>query len=182
MTPRSNSVAGGFKTIRLATCPKAVADPVFITMHLAYPELTVVPIKTTLFIASNSAFSADVPAVFSTGKVSPVNTDWFTKKSSARRIIASAGIILPAESSMISPGTITSAGTDFFLPSRMTSVLIFNRICIISAALSALNSWIKERTALNKIITKIMIASTQFPNAAEITVAINKINKIGLLN
>ena len=50
---------------------------------------------------------------FSAGKVSPVSAASFTKRSRAWSRRQSAGMIAPAESIMMSPGTISSRATSF---------------------------------------------------------------------
>ena len=61
-----------------------------------------------------------IPGCFSTGNDSPVMLASLTRKSSASITRPSAGIRLPAESRMRSPGTIVLTGTVCSTPSRTT--------------------------------------------------------------
>ena len=80
-------------------------------------------------------------AFFSTGIDSPVSADWVTKKSFADRIRKSAGMMLPAASTTMSPGTTSSSGTSICLPSRTTSVVVFTNFCNCSTARDDRVSW-----------------------------------------
>ena len=66
------------------------------------------------------ASGGTIPGRFSTGKDSPVMLASLTRKSCASITRPSAGIRLPAESRMRSPGTIVLTGTVCSTPSRTT--------------------------------------------------------------
>ena len=138
--PRSNSVSGGRRASRSAIRPNAVPAPVWATRTAAVPLRTVVPMKTQFVRSARPASGFASPGAFSTGKVSPVSTAWLTKKSLASRTRPSAGMRLPADRSMTSPGTISSAGTDRELPSRSTEILCTSRARSFSTAREAVYS------------------------------------------
>ena len=99
--------------------------------------------KDTIGALRQAGFGPRNPGFFSTGKVSPVNTAWLTKKSLASSTTPSAGIRLPAESSATSPGTTSSAARTTGWPSRSTLALIRTCARSCSAALLALYSCVK---------------------------------------
>ena len=104
-------------------------NPVLITIAVASPLITLVPIKQILEIEKISSASFDF-ATFSTGTLSPVNTDWFKNRSLFSNIITSAGIIAPAFRCMMSPFTTFSTLMVLSFPSRTTvaveNILSFN--------------------------------------------------------
>ncbi len=79
--------------------------------------------------------------VFSTGKDSPVNADWFMKRSFAVITRASAGVMSPAERKVMSPGTMSWSLISFFVLSRRTVAVVVTFSLRASAAFSALFSW-----------------------------------------
>jgi len=102
--------------------PRYVENPVLITTAVAFPLITLVPIK-QMFGNEKISFVSAYFSVFSTGALSPVNTDWFKNKSLFSTIITSAGIIAPAFKCIISPFTTFSVFIIFSLPFLTTVAL-----------------------------------------------------------
>jgi hypothetical protein len=121
------------------------------------------------------------PAFFSTGNVSPVSTAWLTKKSLASSTIPSAGIRLPAESSMMSPGTISSAGIGCGLPSRSAVALMVTWARNSSTAWLAVYSCAKVSTALAATMATTIAASVHSPAMADTTAAKTRMSTSGLV-
>ena len=109
--------------------PKYVENPVFIATAVAFPLITLVPIKHILEIENISLVLLNL-FVFSTGALSPVNTDWFKNKSLFSIIITSAGIIDPAFSWIISPFTTFSVfivcGFPFLITVAVENISLFS--------------------------------------------------------
>ena len=87
-------------------------------------------------------------ATFSSGIASPVSVDWLRKRSFAEISLRSAGIMSPADSRTISPGTSCSIGTSTWscasAPVCRRTVAVIDTIrCSLSAALLERCSWMK---------------------------------------
>ena len=104
-TPRPKSVSGWRALSRAAIAPNAVRRPVSTTRTFAVPLWTEAPRKTAFVRAERAASGFTIPGCFSTGNDSPVMLASLTRKSAASITRPSAGIRLPAESRMRSPGT-----------------------------------------------------------------------------
>ena len=78
---------------------------------------------------------------FSTGRLSPVSVAWMMKRSLQESKRTSPGIMSPAESLTMSPGTSSRNGTSRVLPSRTTVAVTLIMALSLAAAASALDSW-----------------------------------------
>ena len=111
MMPLSKLVSTRRLAISLATRPKAVRGPVSTTTPQPMPLTMALPMKQILGRSNGvSAGPAWAVATFSSGIASPVSVDWLRKRSFAVISLRSAGIISPADSRTISPGTSCSIG------------------------------------------------------------------------
>ena len=141
-----------------AIFPKYVESAVLITTPLALPEITFVPIKQ---IVSKSEILSilfkDIleSTYFSTLSDSPVREDCPTYKSFASMILKSAGIMLPAESTTMSPSVTWFIGIWISFPSRITVVFVATICFNSSAALLERYSSTKSNNVL--AVTKIAI-------------------------
>jgi hypothetical protein len=115
LTPRmpfSKLVGARLPTTLRAMPPRYVLSPVQRTMAVAVPLTTFVPWNARLSISKGLAEGRwTAAAVFSTGSDSPVSTACVTKRSFAESRRTSAGIMSPAESFTMSPGTRSRMGT-----------------------------------------------------------------------
>ena len=156
--PFWNAVLSLPDVIVCAIFPKYVESAVFITIPLAEPDITFVPIKQILSkseILSISSFLSSNSTVFFTLSDSPVKDDCPTYKSFASITLKSAGIILPADNTTVSPITTFLIGISIFLPSLTTVVFVATIFFNFSAALFDLYSSKKSSNVL--AITKIAI-------------------------
>ena len=129
------------------------------TIPLALPEITLVPIKQIVSksaILSNSSKEVSVSTFFFTLSDSPVKEDCPTYKSFASIILKSAGIILPAESRTTSPKVTWLMGSSIFSPFRRTVVVVATICLSSSAALLERNSSKKS----NKVLAETKMAIT----------------------
>ncbi len=155
-----------------AIFPSSVFIPVETTMPVPRPYDTVVPLK-AMFTLSPSGinFSSSVHMLFSTGTDSPVSAASSIFNFAASVSLISAGIILPASSMTMSPGTIPEAGTLFILLSLYTkafgAAIFFKALMAFSALYSCTNPMI----ALSITITIIAIVSAISPIIPDITAA-----------
>ena len=139
--PLSKLVSTRCLAIALATRPKAVRGPVSTTTPEPKPLTTALPMKQILGRSNGvSAVPAWAAASFSIGIASPVSVDWLMKRSFAEISLRSAGIMSPADSRTMSPGTSCSIGTSMWsfaaaLPCRRTVAVIGTIRCSLSAAL-----------------------------------------------
>ena len=101
------------------------------------PLRTEAPRKTALVRAAMGASGRIIPGRFSTGNDSPVMLASLTRKSCASMTRPSAGIRLPAERRMRSPGTIVLTGTACSTPSRTTRHISARRRFSSSTAVDA---------------------------------------------
>ena len=110
--PLSKLVSTRCSAIMPATCPKAVRAPVSTTTPQPTPLTTALPMKQMLGRSKGvSAAPMWAAATFSSGIASPVSADWLMKRSFAEINLTSAGIMSPADSNTMSPGTSCSIGT-----------------------------------------------------------------------
>ena len=90
-----------------------------LTTYEAFSGKTVALYTDPNVAAIVDAFAAGlVAAFFSIGRDSPVRTDWLTKKSLAVMSRRSAGMMEPAVSTTMSPGTSSLMGSSVSLPPR----------------------------------------------------------------
>ena len=181
-TPRAKSVSGWRVLSRAAIVPNAVRRPVSTARIFAVPLWTDAPRKTAFVRAERAASGFTVPRRFSTGKDSPVMLASLTRKSSASITSPSAGIRLPAESRMRSPGTIVLTGTVRSMPSRMTRQVSASRRFSSSTAAEAWYSWKKPSNVLASTIARMMPKSIHCCSTSEITAAKIRIRTSGLSN
>jgi len=146
--------------VRCAILPSSVFCPVANTMALADPCVTTVPMNTVL---TCSIFGRNLPrsviAFFVTGNDSPVRMASSISSLLSSIILASAGILSPACSINISPGTTCLAGISLCCPFLSTRALDEVKWERASIAFSALYFWKKLNSALITTITPITIAS-----------------------
>ena len=91
------------------------------TTAVAVPLSTLVPMK-QMFLSSVGELSSFVSGSwnFSTGSDSPVRLPWLTKRSFEDSSRTSPGIMSPAASLTMSPGTKSRSGISLAAPSRTT--------------------------------------------------------------
>ena len=133
----------GFPVIVCAILPKYVLSPVLMITPFAEPLITLVPIKQIVSKSEIlSKFSIEVSefTTFFTASDSPVNDDCPTYKSVASITLKSAGIMLPADSTTISPKVTSLIGICISLPSLITTVVVATSSFNFSAALLERNS------------------------------------------
>src|SRR6516162_3880615 len=118
LMPWSNAVGTRRPAISSASCPKKVCAPVRTTIPVAKPLTTLAPMK-HMFGKSNASLISCWYGWqnFSAGMASPVRADWLMNKSLASSKRRSAGIMSPADSLTMSPGTSNSIGTSANSPS-----------------------------------------------------------------
>ena len=129
-----------------------------ITTPFALPETTFVPMKQMVSksaILSISLAEISVLTNFFTLSDSPVKEDWLTYKSFDSMILKSAGIILPAESTTISPKVTWLIGIWTSFPSRITVVVVAT-ICFNSSA-ALLERYSSKKSSKVLAVTKIAI-------------------------
>ena len=122
--PWSNEVSSFTTSFFLFILPIKVSRPVFITMPLPWPLITLQPIKHILFISIGSVESLSALIDFSTAALSPVKDDWLINRSLLSNKYKSAGITLPALKVIMSPYTTFSCLISFCLLVLITSVKI----------------------------------------------------------
>jgi hypothetical protein len=121
-------------------------------------------------------------ALFSTGYGSPVNAASPAVKAVLSRISASAGMISPARTRRMSPGTILSTSMSRNDPSRLTSALIATDRRRTSAALTAWPSWIVSSPMDSPRIATMIDPPMPSPVTTETTPAASKISESGSSN
>ena len=131
------------------------------TIPFAEPLITFVPIKHIVSISERlSIVSFSSSSVFSSFLIasdSPVSVDCPTYKSFDSIILKSAGIMSPAESITVSPGTKSLNGNFIFFP-FLTTVAVVDTNCFnFSAALFERYSEKKSKNVLTATKTKITI-------------------------
>ena len=126
------------------------------TTAVAVPLSTLVPMK-QMFLSSVGELSSSVSGSwnFSTGSDSPVRLPWLTKRSFEDSSRTSPGIISPAASLMMSPGTKSRRGISLAAPSRTTVAVTWIMAFSFSAAASARASCQKRSPTLSATITAI---------------------------
>jgi hypothetical protein len=105
---------------------------------------------------------------FSTGSDSPVRLPWLTKRSLEESTRTSPGIMSPADSLMMSPGTKSRSGISPALPSRMTVAVTWIMALSLAAAASARASCQKRSPALSTTIMAMTVPARGSPVAKEI--------------
>ncbi len=127
-------------------------------------------------------------ARFRTGSDSPVKADSSALSCSARKSLASAGTMEPAERKITSPGTSSLAGISFLLPSRITCASGAESLRSMERERSALASCTTPSTALMTTMIRIISGSAKstFPSSKELRketrAAPSRINIIKSLN
>ena len=108
------------------------------TTAVAMPLWTLVPMK-QVFFSSVGKFSCSVlrSETFSTGSASPVRLPSLTKRSFNDSSRTSPGIMSPAASLMMSPGTKSRRGISLAAPSRIAVAVTWIMALSFSAAASA---------------------------------------------
>ena len=105
---------------------------------------------------------------FSTGNDSPVRLPWLTKRSLEESTRTSPGIMSPADSLMMSPGTRSRSGISFASPSRMTVAVTWIMALSFAAAASARASCTKRSVTLSTTMAAITVPARASPVANEI--------------
>ena len=105
---------------------------------------------------------------FSTGSDSPVRLPWLTKRSLDESTRTSPGIMSPAESLMMSPGTRSRSGISFASPSRSTVAVTWIMALSFAAAASARASCRKRSATLSTTMAAITVPARASPVAKEI--------------
>ena len=142
-----------------AIFPKYVESAVFITTPFAEPDTTFVPIKHILSKSDMLSISSSLSSnstVFLILSDSPVKDDCPTYRSFASITLKSAGIILPADNTTVSPITTSLIGISSFCPFLITVVFVATIFFNFSAALFDLYSSKKS----NKVLAITNIAIT----------------------
>ncbi len=118
--PLSNAVCSGSSDSDWAMPPRNVSFPVATTTAVAEPLSTLVP-RNAMLVRSMGAVVAAFFSTsnFSTGKLSPVSELCVTNRSFAATMRTSAGIMSPAASSTMSPGTSCETAISWGVPSRI---------------------------------------------------------------
>jgi hypothetical protein len=180
--PRSNSVSGGRYLSRSDTLPNSVAFPVRTTSTSAEPLMTCVPMNSELVRFASDVSAGRSAGIFSAGYDSPVNGASSTYSSLDETTLQSPGTPSPAFRMTMSPGTMSSKGTSFSLPSRRTVAFSSTSARRSSTAPDASYSCQKPSTPLKSTMTMMMVESTGSPRKKESTAANSKIRMIGLVN
>ena len=141
-------------SILLPILPSAVSLPVAVTVTIAKPLATVVPLK----MVGSSLFAS-----LKTESDSPVNTDSFTEKSLDLTITPSAAMEVPSSTIKKSPTTNSSLLISMSSPLRITLELGSEKFFNFSKAFLLLASWNKEMVATNIIAQDKKIPSPVFP-------------------
>ena len=115
---------GGGSTSMAWTMPAILPNWLFIPVSVitatALPLVTTVPMKTMHFWSPTPASAATESSLFETGLDSPVSAASSTSRLAASMSLPSAGTLLPASSSTMSPGTRFMESMDSSLPSLRT--------------------------------------------------------------
>lgn len=129
---------------------------------------------------------------FSIGSDSPVSDDWLTKRSLVSMTRTSAGIMSPAASVTMSPGTSSSIGSSSISrPARFTEQVFFTIFLSASLDRLARQSWQKRMMTLSRIIVamiRIVVhsfssgAAVQTSRTYETTISRVRIPMNGLMN
>ena len=130
--------------------PNSVLRPVAKTTARPVPAATLVPMNTRLgmlIVASSSSMIGS--AVLRTASDSPVRAMLLVDISYWRTRRASALMLSPSSSTIMSPGTRSAAATIVTSPSRTTLALAGTSFCSASVAFSARYSWKKPMVALS---------------------------------
>ena len=138
------------------------------TTAVAVPLSTLVPMK-HVFLSSVGELTAFVSASwnFSTGSDSPVRLPWLTKRSLEESTRTSPGIMSPADSLMMSPGTRSRSGISLASPSRTTVAVTWIMALSFAAAASARASCKKRSATLSTTMAAITVPARASPVAKE---------------
>ena len=139
------------------------------TTAVAVPLSTLVPMK-QMFLSSvgELAVLGSGSWNFSTGNDSPVRLPWLTKRSLEESTRTSPGIMSPADSLMMSPGTRSRSGISFAAPSRTTVAVTWIMAFSFAAAASARASCRKRSPTLSTTMAAITVPARASPVAKEI--------------
>src|SRR5829696_3676977 len=145
--------------------PTSVAMPVAVTTNVPVPRVAFVFMKTMSVRSPSGTSSPSTRATpFDTGTLSPVSADSATSSVAADRSRPSAGMMSPASTETMSPGTSCSAGSWRSSPSRCTFALMIIIFCRAATAAAALPSWFRPSTALNTVRKSSMIPVPYWPS------------------
>jgi len=142
-----------------AILPISVCIPVRTTTPVALPDATVVPVYAMLSRSASTERSLIALLSFPWGVDSPVSEKSFVLTSNDSMILMSAGILSPASSCTMSPGTSWFWGVSRTSPSRMTFAGDVIRFLRLSRILLTLYSWTKPIIALIETIATITAPS-----------------------
>jgi len=142
-----------------AILPNWLLIPVSVMTATARPLVTTVPMNTMHFWSPTPASAATGSSLFETGLDSPVSAASSTSRLAASMSLPSAGTLLPASSSTMSPGTRSMESMDSSLPSLRTKTLGLTMALRASTAFSARYSCTKPRTAFMTTMKSITMAS-----------------------
>ena len=108
----------------LAILPSSASSPTAVTSIMPVPEETKVPEYAIFLRSASVAFLSAIAFLsFFTGKLSPVKVDSSTQSPALSISLPSAIILSPVSSKITSPATISSLGTTFTSPPRITFTL-----------------------------------------------------------
>ena len=121
---------------------------------------------------------------FSIGSDSPVSDDWLTKRSLVSMTRTSAGIMSPAASVTMSPGTSSSIGSSSTSrPARFTEQVFFTIFLSASLDRLARQSWQKRMMTLRIVVHSFSSgAAIQTSRTYETTISRVRIPMNGLMN
>ncbi len=133
-------------------CPTSVSMPVAVTTNVPVPRVAFVFMK-TMPLRSPSGTSSPVTASvpLETGTLSPVSADSAISSVAAWSSRPSAGMMSPASTDTMSPGTSWSAGSSSSRPSRRTFALMIIIFWRAATAAAALPSWFRPSTAFRTV-------------------------------
>ena len=153
--------------------PKALDEPVAVTVMTARPLTTTVPAEMT------SLETPGVPASRSTANDSPVMLDSSTSRDNASTTVPSAGTMSPSPRMTTSPGTRLTEGTASSTPARRTrtSGVLSSRRAVISRA--DLISWLTPTVVLTRMTRAITAVSAMSPVSDVSTLAAKSSRIIG---
>ena len=144
-----------------AILPNSVLIPVSVTNATALPPVMTVPVKTVFFLSPMPASALRTLRFFVTDVDSPVNAASSTWRLAASISLESAGTLLPASRSMMSPGTRFFESIEDSFPSLKTRTCGDIILLRASTACSARYSWTNPRTAFMITMTRMTYVSVK---------------------
>ncbi len=156
--------------------PSSVWIPVWVMIHFPDHFVTLVQAKHIFLRSAREVDSLLIKSLsFVTGKLSPVSIDSSTNRLLDSNNLRSAGILSPASSKTISPGTSSLLSIITMCPSLSTLHCITVEVRSFCIPFSALYSWKKPSNPFNTIIINIIRASTCSHNMKLIPLAKRRI-------